>query len=93
MKDDWNPPAWLAPNNRYITVGYGYQFVVMAANARDSKWTPLYPKREWVGLNNEEIIEWWESENGLESCDLNKLFDFATVVRAVQTKLKEKNNG
>ena len=55
MKDDWNPPAWLAPNNNYITAGYGYQFVVMADNARDSKWTPLYPKREWVKLTDEDI--------------------------------------
>ena len=55
MKDDWNAPAWLAPNNRYITAGYGYQFIVMAANARDSKWTPLYPKRKWAGLTDEDI--------------------------------------
>jgi hypothetical protein len=91
MKNDWNPPAWLAPNNKYITGGYGYQFVVMAANARDSKWTPLYPKREWVGLTDEEIINWWESENGLEDCEMYKLFDFSMIVRAVQAKLKEKN--
>jgi len=83
MKDDWNPPAWLAPNNRYITAGYGYQFVVMADNARDSKWTPLYPKREWVGLTDEEIAD-------VLGCLVDKVYlaDF----RAIEAKLKEKNN-
>jgi len=91
MKDNWNPPAWLAPNNRYITVGYGYQFVVMAANARDSKWTPLYPKREWVGLTDEEkrIIK--------SFVKYNKFITVAEYVDNVQdateAKLKEKNNG
>jgi len=82
MKDDWNPPAWLAPNNRYITGGYGYQFVVMAANARDSKWTPLYPKREWVGLTDDEIAETVGS-----LLDEVYLTDFHKVI----AKLKEKN--
>jgi len=82
--NDWNPPAWLAPNNKYITVGYGYQSVVMAANARDSKWTPLYPKREWVGLTDEEIAEAVGSP-----LDEVYLADFRKVI----AKLKEKNNG
>ena len=84
MKDDWNPPAWLAPNNRYITGGYGYQFVVMADNARDSKWTPLYPKREWVGLTDGEIAEAVGS-----LLDEVYLADFRKVI----AKLKEINNG
>ena len=50
------------------------------------------PTRKWVGLTDEEIIELWESDNGLESCDLNKLFDFSTVVRFITKKLKEKNH-
>ena len=79
---DWNPPAWLAPNNRYITVGYGYQFVVMAANARDSKWTPLYPKRKWVGLTDDEIAQAVGSP-----LDEVYLSDFRKVIE----KLKEKN--
>ena len=49
-------------------------------------------KREWIGLTDEEIINWWESENGLEGCDMSKLFDFSMVVRIVQAKLKEKNS-
>ena len=55
---------------------------------------PLYavaPKREWIGLTDDEIIKWWESENGLEDCVMSKLFDFAKVVRTLQAKLKEKN--
>jgi len=55
MTDEWNAPAWLAPNNQYITAGYGYQFVVMADRPREINWTPLYPKREWVGLTDDEV--------------------------------------
>jgi hypothetical protein len=93
MKDDWNPPAWLAPNNRYITVGYGYQFIVMADNARDSKWTPLYPKREWVGLTDDEIQSF--SDNCLEVGDGERgqhyVFGGVDFARAIEAKLKEKN--
>ena len=49
------------------------------------------PKRKWVGLKDDEIIAWWESENGLEECNMTQLFDFATVLRFITKKLKEKN--
>jgi hypothetical protein len=78
---DWNPPAWLAPNNRYITAGYGYQFIVMAANARDSKWTPLYPKREWVELTRDDVDSWPLLESPT-------VYEF---VKYIEAKLKEKN--
>ena len=48
-------------------------------------------KREWVGLTDEEIIDWWESDNKLENFDMTNLFDFARAVRTIQAKLKEKN--
>ena len=86
---DWNPPAWLAPNNRYITVGYGYQFVVMAANARDSKWTPLYPKRKWVGLTDDEINKLRKGVLKLGDW----LYDDGKFIKDIEAKLKEKNNG
>ena len=81
MKDDWNPPAWLAPNNKYITAGYGYQFVVMAENARDSKWTPLYPKREWVELTKDDVDSWTLPKSPT-------IYEFA---KYVESKIKAKN--
>ena len=56
----------------------------------DGTWTPLYthpqPKREWVGLTDEEI----EKATG---CDKTKPLWLAIigVSRAVEAKLKEKN--
>ena len=84
MTDEWNAPAWLAPNNQYITAGYGYQFVVMADRPRKSNWTPLYPKREWVGLTDDEIV----NEADVFNWDRDCAIDFA---RAIESKLKEKN--
>jgi hypothetical protein len=42
-------------------------------------------------LTTQEIREWWASENGLEDCAMSKLNDFEQVVRAIESKLKEKN--
>lgn len=56
--------------------------------------TKLYttpPRREWVGLTDEEIERWWASENGMEDFDLCKRADFFAVARAIEAKLKEKN--
>ena len=48
-----------------------------------SHWTPLYthpqPKREWVGLTDEDDIDW----------DITK--NLKQLVEAVEAKLKEKN--
>jgi hypothetical protein len=58
------------------------------ANSRD-----LEPaaQRQWVGLTDKEIRNWWSSENGLEDCDICKIDDFVMVVKAIEAKLKEKN--
>jgi hypothetical protein len=50
------------------------------------------PKREWVGLTDNQIKHWWYGENGLDNCDMRKLDEFTQVVRAVEAKMKEKNN-
>jgi hypothetical protein len=42
---------------------------------------PLYPKREWVGLTDEEINSW----------DLPVLPTLAQFARFIEAKLKEKN--
>jgi len=52
----------------------------------DGTWTPLFaapPKREWVGLTNEEIV-------GFIAFDGASLADF---IRCIEAKLKEKNCG
>jgi hypothetical protein len=46
---------------------------------------PALPKREWVGLTDQEIDHLW----GISKPDYEDKFDFA---RAIETKLKEKNN-
>lgn len=43
------------------------------------------PSRE--PLTDEQIREWWRSENGLEDMDLCDGDDFRTVVRAVEARL------
>jgi len=56
------------------------------------KCNPLYtapPKKEWVGLTDEEIHEvtskkWWDWEDA---------FDIEGFSRAIEAKLKEKNHG
>ncbi len=35
-------------------------------------------------LTDEDLRKWWASGNGLEDCDMCKLADFTTVVRAVE---------
>jgi hypothetical protein len=42
---------------------------------------PLYPKREWVGLTDEEVNEIYASGDAYR----------IRIVRLIETKLKEKN--
>ena len=52
------------------------------------------PKKEWVGLTDEEIIECFDSvalgqvENDLI---INKHVNIFTAIRSIEAKLKEKN--
>ncbi len=55
--------------------------------------TPLYthpPKREWVGLTDEEVVRLKLDGRDLEFVSMTALRRFA---RAIEAKLKEKNNG
>lgn len=45
--------------------------------------------REWVGLTDQEISEWWWAVTG-ELPEDSCIVDFA---RAIEAKLKEKNGG
>jgi hypothetical protein len=47
---------------------------------KDPAWTPMYYKREWVGLTDKEMAEIW-NEHGW----------YVTLFKKVEAKLKEKN--
>ena len=70
------PVAWMWKDGSVTTDPY----------EADGTWTKLYtapPKREWVGLTDEEV-EYWRGN-----------YDFfdSALVREVEAKLKEKNGG
>jgi len=45
------------------------------------------PKKEWVGLTDEEIKLMWEGTPKLVNC-----YGYAGVAKEIETKLKKKNN-
>ena len=58
----------------------------------DRELEPLYtapPKREWVGLTDEEVSEIIDREIGFNSCWGPE----EAFARAIEAKLKEKNHG
>ena len=52
---------------------------------KDPAWTPMYYKREWVGLTDEEIWQWFKENTAL------KEESGVRIVRAIEAKLKAKN--
>jgi len=50
----------------------------------------LIPRKEWVGLTNEEMSELYNKNYDLYDTDMT-FMDFFMVQREVETKLKEKN--
>ena len=73
--------AWLymEPNNPHINVHYDD---VDRSQFPHDEWFPVYkqPKREWVGLTDEEVAE-------IERDSLHR----GQAIRAIEAKLKEKN--
>ena len=65
------PTAWLSKERDVIT--FDNLFPEM---------TPLYEKREWVGLTDREM-----KQACYEACS----YDPYTIARAIEAKLKEKN--
>lgn len=47
---------------------------------------PQPPQAEREPMTEAEIRAWWESENGLEDCDMCNLADFEKVIRAVESR-------
>jgi hypothetical protein len=65
---------------------------------KDPAWTPMYYKHEWVGLTDEEMLE------ALRVVDAGTAVTlligrpemppaFVVFAKAIESKLKEKNNG
>ena len=56
---------------------------------KDPAWTPMYYKQEWVGLTDEEIdIAWRSVDHTIPYAQFR-----IDVAKAIEAKLKEKNNG
>ena len=68
------PTAWLSKERDVIT--FDNLFPEM---------TPLYEKREWVGLTDEE------RKDTLQSVNTGFVVDASVVALAIEAKLKEKN--
>lgn len=66
-------------------VAMAYQnYKAMLAAAPQPPQADASPQRQL--MTDEEIRDWWASENGLEDCDMCKQDDFAKVVRAVEAR-------
>lgn len=72
------PTAWLSPEGLLIPHG---RFMALPKSAREG--TPLYPRKEWQGLTDEEVVA-RANEEGLSEA-------FARGVAWAELKLKEKN--
>jgi len=80
------PVAWLEPEfGEQICPEVGYEYTITSDHPMDLCWIPLYPKREWVGLTEDEINEVLGGDIRDEpSGELR-------FIRAIEAKLKEKN--
>jgi len=67
------PIAWYDPTNGAVSTDKDSPLFTPLGQV----W-PLYPQRTWVGLTDEDNIDW---DGG----------DLKSLVRAVEAKLKEKN--
>jgi hypothetical protein len=77
--------AWYDPTNHHVSTDKNDPLFTPLGQI----W-PLYPKREWVGLTDDEIKDaatscmWWVREQDI-------LDDAIELSRAIEAKLKEKN--
>lgn len=83
------PVAWAKPDD-LIGDGYGHCFTVLSSQPATAFYVPLYtipPQPEWIGLTDDELDKINGSPMRLEHSGLRNF------VRAIEAKLKEKNNG
>lgn len=86
------PVAWLHPDKKV-------DVVVPSSLAWFDKPIPLYtapPKREWVGMTDEEIENCFDESCYLKQVDqkygIKGTLKIHDVARAIEAKLREKNN-
>ena len=68
------PTAWYDPSNGVVSTDQDCSLFTPLGQV----W-PLYPKHEWVGLTDDDDIDWEEGGN------------LRDLVKAIEAKLKEKN--
>lgn len=91
--DKQEPAAWMW--DVYSGAGYtsrGIDFY--PTNIPFAKHTPLYtapPKKEWVGMTEDEISQ-MEKDYLWGGKEFNAELGYWAVYRAIEAKLKEKNN-
>ncbi len=80
------PVAWHYPDGKPDQCTTNKEYA-----EKEPAWTPMYYKHEWVGLTDEdcdEVERWVEfKEEGSGRIPMQKL------IRYIEAKLKEKNNG
>jgi len=85
------PVAWYLPSDEgFDSLFRDHRTVVTCTGNKWEGWQPLYtapPQREWQGLTDEEY------EAMAEQYVTNCYFDTLKYARAIEAKLKEKNNG
>jgi hypothetical protein len=81
---DWTPEEDEAFNDVEKNSNLGKQIL------RDMGQPYVYaPKRDWVGLTDEEIDKAWRSVDYTVPWDQHRI----DIARAIEAKLKEKNHG
>ena len=82
------PVAWHYPDGKpdQCTTDKAYA-------EKDPAWTPMYYKREWVGLTDQEIEDaiYDGFAFGLDNGNVSNQTVIRHVIRVIQAKLKEKN--
>jgi hypothetical protein len=78
--------AWYDPTNHHVSTDKNDPLFTPLGQV----W-PLYPKREFVGLTDEEIITAYETSGHKQSIRPQDVFAVASLARAIEAKLKEKN--
>jgi hypothetical protein len=91
LAQEQEPVAYLSNKRQRINIEIKPQTFVEIPTVTDWE-MPLYmkpPQRTWVGLTDEEMAEIIDAEIGFNSCWGPE----EAFARAIEAKLKEKNNG
>jgi hypothetical protein len=85
-EQEQEPVAWMCADEDLVRKGYS-----RFSRTKDGAWSiPVYthpPRREWLGLTEEEIVDIWAAV----SEDYNDEINIIELGRAIEQALKEKN--